>query len=219
MTVPAGPEANALNSGIVAVDELREHMGNPQWSDSQRANAAQVLLGVQDDLEDYLNRPLSPVQVREVVQCDEGGYVNARYAPVIKVISTEAVQQGFAALTSTQITVKQIVADDMADRIADFAPPTGTVIGNPLIVPGGWYVGDPGNWYLVEYIACYIGPLEKFKLAIKIVAARIFAPNNSDTINFREDRGETAENSDDRPIMWTEEELQQFDRARRRVIA
>lgn len=215
-TIPAGPDPSAIGSGIVDVEEFRTWMGNPTWTAAQLQNAAATLLGVQGELEDYLNRTLSKIQVRETIQTDKAGYLNTRYSPVLKVIGITGVDQTFDPELYSRVDLQPMVLDPMAERVMDNSV---SPVGDPLLVPGGIYHGIPDAWYVVEYIAGYTGPTDSLKKAIMTVAQRGFAQNNDDAINFRGDQAETVRPADNRTPDWTEDELKKFKRLRRRVMA
>jgi hypothetical protein len=165
MSIPAG---NILpHSGIVSVDELRSYMSQINLNPLQESSAAMILMGVQTELEKYLNRPVAPL------------------------VGTNG-------------------------RMLDHLYP---VVGDPLIVPGGIYVGVPGVHFVVEYVGGYNGYLNAaLKMGIMRVAAREVSVHNDHTLSLRDGNAEQAAQSDNRPTGWTPEELKQFDRLRRRII-
>lgn len=215
-TIPAGPDPSSIGSGLVDVEEFRVWMGNPTWTAAQSQNAATVLLGVQGELEDYLNRTLSNVHVREVLQTDKRGYLNTRFSPILKVISVTGVDQTFDPELYSRVDLEPVILDPLAERVMDNAV---TPVGDPLIVPGGVYHGVPDSWYVIEYVAGFTGPVEHVKLGIMRVAQRNFAQNNDDSINFRGDQAEAVRQPGPAEQFWTDEELARFKRLRRRVIA
>lgn len=71
---------------IVSVPELVDYMSNVTLTADQLEAAELVLEGVQGELEVYLNRPVEPREVTEVLQSLDG-YVRPRITPVVQVLS------------------------------------------------------------------------------------------------------------------------------------
>lgn len=212
------------HSGIVSVAELRAYMGRPNFTESQHHIAALTLIGVQQDLENHLNRPLELVQVREVRRSDNYGHVNTTISPIHKVISITAldnlesvfdlVQVGYTPTPEIMVRDMLVTADG---RLLDHLYPS---VGDPMIVPGGIYAGTYGINYAVEYVGGYNGYVNQgLKLDILRIAAREMAPNHTNSINLRDGNPQEVNPTDSRPSGWTKEELEGWDRLRRRVIA
>lgn len=208
---------------LVSKAELQQYMNNLGLTIPQGANVEAVLSGVQSELELYCNRTLELVQVREMVMTDGTGYANVSYSPVVKVIRVDALNQiDTTFLPATPVYVPEPFERDvlmspegvMIDRLANIDGTT------HIVVPGGIYVGTGDSWQIVEYVAGYVGPhTPAVKAAIKRVAAREVTRTMDDTVSLRDGDAQQASEPDNRPVGWTEDELRQFDRLRRRVIA
>lgn len=209
-------------SGIVSVDELKTYMASINLNTPQSVSAALTLAGTQQALENYLNRPLEPVQMREVLWTDAQGIVNVSVSPVHKVISADAIDSVWSAFDVYQTgyippvgTRDPLIGPN--GQLLDHLYPT---VNDPMLVPGGIYIGLPNVAVAVDYVAGYNGyVVEGLKQAIKMVAARTVGKNHDETISLRGPQAQEAQPSDDRPLGWTKEELEQWDRLRRRVIA
>ena len=210
-------------SGIVSVDELKSYMSDITLSESQEAAVEEVLAGIQQDLEDHINRPLQPVQVREYIQTDSLGYANVRVSPVWKVIRRDQMD-GMTSFLSYDLTTPYVPPVLERDPLIG---EDGTVIdywgveswGAPIHVPGGIFIGVPDTWFAIEYVGGALGFMnQKVKLAIMRVAAREVTGLHDNTLSLRQGNAEPAADPDPRPKGWTDEELQRFERMRRRVI-
>lgn len=79
-------------------------------------------------------------------------------------------------------------------------------------------MGTPNTWFIAEYTGGYNGYIDdSLKLAILEVASRTMVPNHDDTLTIKDD---VAREPVGQPMVkgWTPEELQQFDRIRRRMV-
>jgi hypothetical protein len=195
-------------------------MNGINLSDSQRSNAELLLRGAQEDLEDYLNRPVQPMQVREYLVTDAAGYANVRISPVHKVLQATPLDASqFPFLPNAAFEATPIVIDTSLSEPARVWDQWGDGTGDYRIVPGGFYVGIPDSWYAVEYIGGYNGYADdRIKVAIMRVVAREVDRNNDISMNLRAGSADKGTESDDRPNGWTDAELKSFDRLRRRVI-
>lgn len=225
MSIPAGDSGNDIApTGLVSVPELRSYMSDTTFNPSQETAVAAILIGVQQELEEYLNRPVQIVQVREYVQCDESGYANVKYSPITKIISMTQMNSSFAGWDSEFTTAFQppaFIRDISLSDGSQTHDAWGTQpFGKPVTVPGAIYFGVPGVWLAVEYLAGYNGYRnEQMKLGIMRVAAREVTGLHDNTLSLREGSAEPAANPDPRPKGWQPDELAAFDRYRRRVIA
>jgi hypothetical protein len=202
-------------AGLVSVDELVAYMGHTQLTPTQRSAASRTLLGVQQELENHLNRPLQPVQVREVVVADWQGIGNLSITPVHKIISSTQITQQLPLLPAEPVVITPLTDQDVAREI-DYTSGYDTTPGR---IAGGWYLGVQNAYFLVEYIGGHIGYVpEGLKNDIKRVAAREIADNVDDTLSLRGDNAQQASEPDTRERGWTEDELRKWDRLRRRVI-
>lgn len=216
------PLPDAPHSGIVSVDELRAYMAQSSFSESQNYIAALTLSGVQQELETYLNRPIEPLQIREQLKSDEAGNINVSISPVHKVIFVEPTD----AITPSPYDMPAPYTPPVSQR-DPLIGPDGLVLdhlyaitNDPLIVPGGIYVGLIDQWYAVEYVGGYNGYVDNaLKMDILRVAAREMARNHGKSINLRDGDATAANDPDNRPRGWSDQELLTWDRLRRRVIA
>lgn len=196
---------------LVTVEELIEYMSDIRLTPNQRVAAQYVIDGVQQELENYLNRPLEPVLVREAGVSDYDGIVYASVTPVHEVRSIEP-------LTGTPTTYETVIEPidvDEFDRIMDRLPSTS--IG-PTAVAGGIYAGQIGRWFVITYVGGYKGYVDAaLKLDIMRVAAREMTDNHDDVLSIKTD---FAQEPNVPPVIlgWTPDELKKWDRQRRRVI-
>ena len=178
---------------------------------------ASVIAGVQETLEAYLNRPVEPVQIREVAVANFQGVLYLSASPVWEVISCGTTVDT-APLTRTITPVQErspLLQED--GRLIDKWP---TAAGSFYrLVPGGLNVGMPGYAFYVEYIGGYKGYLdEALKLAIKRVAAREWASNHIGGSGNRVGQAEQTEVGDARFLGWSADELKMMQRLRRRLV-
>jgi hypothetical protein len=228
MSIPAGSSGHTADgvpspTGLVSVPELASYMSDTTFNPSQEQAIATILIGVQQELEEYLNRPVQIVQVREYIQCDVNGYANVKYAPVTKIISMTQLNSSFSGWEN-EFTIAfeppEFVRDISLSADAQVDDAWGTEpFGKPIVVPGAIYFGVPGVWIAVEYLAGYNGYRnEQMRLGIMRVAAREVTGLHDNTLSLREGSAEPAANPDPRPKGWQPEELAAFDRYRRRVV-
>lgn len=196
---------------LVTVEELVEYMSQINLTDNQKIAAQQVLDGVQQQLESYLNRPLSPVRVREAGMSDWSGVVRASVTPIHSVISVEAMH---GTAVEQEPTITPVPPED-AERIYDAISTTKI---ESTVVPGGIYVGGTGAWYVIEYVGGYKGYVDDgIKLDIMRVAAREMTENHDDVLSIKTDFAAEP----NAPVIvkgWQDDELRKWDRQRRRVI-
>lgn len=192
---------------LVTVTDLREYMSDVSLTNSQMRTAQTVLDGVQQSLELYLGRPVQVVQVREKRRSNADGDLMLSVTPVYTIIGVRIATD--AMTYPPDITP---MSAQEADRVWDAMP------ANSPIVPGGIYVGTPNTWFIAEYTGGYNGYIDdSLKLAILEVASRTMVPNHDDTLTIKDD---VAREPVGQPMVkgWTPEELQQFDRIRRRMV-
>ncbi len=193
---------------LVTVTDLREYMSGISLSANQMRTAQTVLDGTQQALELWLNRPVQPVQVREKRRATATGEIALSATPVYSVISVRRLAQEEAATLPEKDTTP--LSPEEADRVWD------AMSEDNMIVPGGINVGRPG-WYIVEYVGGYNGYIDDaLKLAILEVASRTMTYEHDDALTIKADM---AREPSAQPIVkgWKEEELQLFDRLRRRT--
>lgn len=219
---------------LASVDDLRNHMGGVTFSTAERLSAKDVISGVQQELERYINRPVEPVLKQERIQADTDGTLQFSYTPVQRLLSVTD-QYGYVVpvhmnngSNSGTPVVAALTDADMYDagtnRREDSIGDSfygDTVIGygvfgaNMFVYPGLY----PGFWYAVRYVAGLIGYAnDDIKLAILRVAEREMRSKHDDTKNVQ---GGAMSDKDSAPpvIGWQDAELAKFDRLRRRVIA
>lgn len=195
---------------LVSVEDLRNYMSNVNFSDAQWDVAQDVIDGVQQELETYLNRPLELVQVRERVPADEAGYAILSVTPVRQILS---IQSSSVSYTEPTVVTREPLVENDVERMIDHAPL------NNAIVPGGVYVGRPRQWYTVEYVGGWRGYVDEgVKRRIKEVAARIMTARHDDSMSVKNGVG-TNPDVGVTPQGWTEDELRACSRMKRRVVA
>jgi hypothetical protein len=202
------------HSGIVTVEEMRHYlnnMNNPSPAVSE--NMALVLAGTQQQLEIYLNRPVEPVQVRELVRSDGVGKIYLSVTPVHAIQSIS-----FATGTDQPIQnpyIPPIFERTDTFRSVDYIP---SLEGYTYSAGGitADYVDTP---YIIDYVAGYYGYTDQaMKLAIMRVASRDIVPQHSDVVNMQTGAIGEVNRKDTRLPGWTDDELKQFRRHRRIVM-
>lgn len=213
---------------LVSADELIKYMSNLNLNTPQKEEAAEILSGVQGELETYCNRPLELVQIRELVTTDGQGYANVSVSPIHKVISRTAVEAGliapftgfFSPIYPAPMERDILVGEE--GRMINNVRTGGLAVGDPLIVPGGFGAGYPNSAYIVEYVGGYdlknMPQYKSVQSAIKRVAAREVGPMYDDSIDLRSGDATKNREPDNRGKGWTDDELARFDRLRRRVV-
>ena len=195
---------------VVNVSDLRKYMSDISLSANQQQSAQLVLDGTQQQLEIYLGRPVQPVQIRERRRSDGNGDLSLTISPIHKIIS---LRQSSSTAFATLTTDTTPLSEDVVSRVVDNMPE------ERVIVPGGIYVGRPFTWYIVEYIGGYNGYVDDaLKLAILEVASRTMTVNHDDVLSIKDDIAREPANSPALQKGWKPEELQQFDRLRRRTV-
>lgn len=204
---------------LVAVKELTDYMGQLTLTGVQEGITDSVILpGVQQDLENYLNRPVEPIVVREALRPNDRGFLWFRVTPIHQILAvtrSDGPTVPVPAGPTTEIDPGEL-------RLLDeWGAPE--LFGFQLDTPfSGGYYGYPSfvqpPYYIAEYIAGYNGYVnEALKLDIMRVAAREVEMQFDDTMSIRGGTTEAAQDSDTRVKGWTEDELRKWDRLRRRV--
>lgn len=203
---------------LVSVNNLCRYMGGIEPRDGMREEMADVIAGVQEALELYLNRPVEKVQVREYVLSNSKGFVHLSVSPVHEILRYGVNVVPAVPGTTVLIppVINRVVTDE--DRSIDLAP--GMINGQKhRIVPGGFYISSPNTPVMVDYVGGYIGYSDNaIKSAIKRVAAREWSINNVDTVGQRQGLPGETEVGDQRSIGWAQDELRSLSRKRRRVV-
>lgn len=204
---------------LVSVNDLCNYMGGLKPRPGMRKVMAEVIAGTQEALENYLNRPVEPVQIREYVVSNSKGFVHLSVYPVHRVLRYGVnVVPGYDELpVNIPPVMTRDPIHDVDDRVLDRAypqPQSGFSIG-----PGGLYTYAPNTPVMVEYIGGLNGyTINAIKQAIKRVAAREWAENNVDTVGSRQGVVGETEVGDQRSIGWANDELRALQRHRRRVV-
>lgn len=212
---------------LVTGDELVAYMGGLELTQDQMGIIETVILpGVQQDLENYLNRPVEPVHVRESVRADDSGFLYFRVTPIHQILSvtqSDGSTAGYSPDTKPAMTpvgdYRQL--DEWGDpdlfgyqlESIGFGPAGfGSIYGYPTL--------GRQAFYRVEYIAGYNGYVNQaLKLDLLRVSAREVEMQFDDTMSLRGGSTEAASNSDAREKGWSEQELVKWDRLRKRTVA
>ena len=196
---------------LVTVADLRKYMSDISLSSKQMDMAQLALDAAQQALETYLGRPVQPVQVREKRRSNSAGDLVLSVTPVHQVLSVR-LSSATENTIPTDPTPIALTASDI-DRLWDAAPTSYN------IVPGGVYVGRSRTYYVIEYIGGYNGYADDFlKNQILEVASRTMTVNHDDTLTIKGDMAQEPSGAQQIKKGWTEDELKQFDRLRRRVV-
>jgi hypothetical protein len=195
---------------IVTVADLRKYMSDISLSANQQQAAQMVLDGVQQQLELYIGRPVQPVQVREKARSNGSGDLTLSVTPVYQILNLRVLTTSGMVVPNVDTTP---IAEAEVDRLWD------AMSVNNMIVPGGAHVGRWFTWYIVEYIGGYNGFVDDaLKLAILEVASRTMTVNHDDVLSIKDDIAREPANASSIQKGWRPEELQQFDRLRRRIV-
>jgi len=209
---------------IVSWSDLSTYMGGPNVTPNQQSLITDTIIpGVQQELELYLNTPVELVQVRESLTPEQDGYVYFTYAPVRKLISASWSVDGAQPITLVQYEPDPVAVDPSVNRPVIDRTATAVMASSyryPIGLTGFPGVYASGVSYVVfDYIAGYDGTNDKaLKLALLRVTAREVEREFDTTTGIRDGSLEPAGQSDDRPKGWTDDELKQFSRLKRRVI-
>lgn len=180
---------------IASVDDLKDYMSGLSLEVDQEAALEDVLAGCQRQLERYCQRQFVRKVRTEVVIPDDDGRLWLKASPVVSVSSPT----GYTLL------------------------PGRGGLGHAGFGWGGGPFGDPYAPVSVTYIGG-LDPddddLEDVKLAVLRVAAREATTRHDDVLDPRDLEARRVEPSDRRPFLgFTKDELEQFDRLRRRTVA
>jgi hypothetical protein len=214
---------------LVNADDLSAYLGGPIWTPLQRNHIETVVLpGVQQELENWLNRPVEPTQVREARPVDCNGIVWLTVSPVWQVLSIDY-GTGTTPTTPDQYVPGAMGVTAVADRRWDpagagvqgapwmAAQPGYLTVQPPLMFPNGYQVIPT---VVVTYIGGYNGYVDQaLKLDIERVAAREVERLYDNSLSLRDGAGQPAGMSDQRDKGWTDGELAKWTRLRRPVVA
>ena len=199
---------------LVSVGEYRQKLNGIVLTEGQRKDVELLLSGLQQELELWLNRPVEPILVSEYVRPEYGGSCRLSVTPVLEVISwSQSKAPGINPEWAPEPFTRPAGYDEEIRKIQLMG-------GGPYgytIVPGGISgVGGPG------YVT-YLGGLPKdhpqisaIKRKILEIAARSSVFEKSDAIGLSDGNPRTADEMA-QASGWTEPELRQFERLRRRV--
>lgn len=196
---------------LVTVDDLVEYMSDISLTINQQAAAQLILDATQQQLESFLNRPLEQVQVREKVRTDHTGECVLSYSPIQQILRVTALN---ATPTNPDEVTPAVMQVTPAERVIDLQP-----LQNNL-VPGGFFIGRPWTWYIVEYLAGgHINIYQDMiKLGILRVAAREMTMNHDDVLSIKDDFAREPANAAEIRKGWQPEDLAPFERLRRRTV-
>jgi hypothetical protein len=189
---------------LVSVPQLIDHMSGITLDESQRADAAVVLAGVQRQLERSLHRRFAEAEVTETIWPDPySGYAMLARTPVRALL---------------EVNGELVPEDDAVGRIT----PSGIYVYG-LTPLGSWYPGAPPAVTIRYRGGGGLDPddLADIELAILEKAARIMGPRHDDARSVKDlDTREPAPPAD-REYVWTSEELDTWgmSRLRRKVVA
>ena len=219
---------------LVTLDKLLDYMGGVKLTDKQQTITSEVILpGIQQELEEHLNRPVEVVYVREQLIPNEFGYIVFTVAPVKRI--------NFIADPGGNL----LTLPPAPPALPPFSPPHGVERALDLTsninesfqfyvggVTTGWdnwnsptlfppYSGDANviPTYTADYLGGYDGIYDEgLMTAICRVAAREVERQFDDTQSLRSGQQDASEDSDRRDKFWTSEELERWGRLRRRVV-
>ena len=225
---------------LVNIDQLTAYMGGVNLTPKQRDITSNVILpGVQQELEEYCNRPLERIHIRENRPVDDRGFIVFTVAPVWKI-------NFIADIHGVKLTLPP--GPDNSTPLDDFVEVAGMrnvdkshalnlgrsyeyFIGTcagvggpywPLTIAGANAIGGTMQepYWTCDYIGGWDGANEEgLDLAIMRVAAREVERQFDDTQSVKGGNQDVAQDSDTRDKYWTEDELTRWDRCRRRVLA
>lgn len=221
---------------LATAAELTAYMGGLVLTPAQTTHVTNVILpGVQGELEKHCNRPLEVVHMRENRVPNSEGFIVFTVTPVWKVNFI------MNAVTGTQVTLPVAPAppDNLPAFVTDGSMRNFDHSGDGTIgVPFEYYVGIPltipawplnavpvfgSSGYPDSYVCDYTGGWKGeeepgLKLDILRVAARETERQFDDTMSIKGGSQEAAEDSDPRYKYWSQDELTEWDRLRRRVV-
>lgn len=184
---------------IVDVENLKDYMSNFDMDSDQESAAEIILAGLQKELERYLNRPILTKTITETVPTDTVGLAVPSYTPVISIIKIHFKSSFFVNSVSQEFD------------ITDYA-----------WMPEGIYTGIRNDQVTLTYeagLGLADDELDDLKLGILRAAAREMTTRHDDTLSVKE---LAATNEGEPPPQWQygwrPEELEKFDRLRKRVI-
>lgn len=218
---------------LVSIDELTDYMGGLKLTVKQRDITERVILpGVQSELETHLNRYVELTHIREWRPANYDGIVVFTQTPVWRVFSitgqrgTDYTPPSPPAWTPpdfvemTGIRNMDTTNSGLQNTPLPYEYAVGGSAYNPYSSLLGGLTGTAQEpVYLCDYLAGWNGAgIPGMKLAMMRVAAREVERQFDDTMSIKGGSQDAAEDSDKRDKYWTQDELLEYDRYRRRVI-
>lgn len=178
---------------IVEVEELKDYMSSIGLTADQWEAAEQVLMGLERALERHLQRPLQRKERTELVFPDEAGRLWPKATPIASVSSPSGLYpNGANGLSGT------------------YGYGYSGAVGYPGVNAGG---------VVLTYVGGLVGEDEEdVRTAILRAAAREMTSRHDDTLTPADLSTSTPPRDDRREHGWTDDELKQFDRLRRRTV-
>lgn len=192
-------------------------MSDITLNDSQMEAAGLVIAGLQKQIEHYCNRPVEVGVYEERLEADLFWRLNFRVTPVVRILSVKE-EPGFnfhpGAAVPAEVFVDETTGVEYpVQNLTPFDLNFAYVSANGLDLRQTPTYGT----FVVRYIGGYDGTQDAaLQLAIVRKAAADLTANHDDTISIK--GGSTSVPVERGPAGFTDEELRQFDRIRRRVV-
>ena len=187
--------------GVVTIPEFNNYLSGMNVTDIQSQSMAAILDGVQSELERYLNRPVQQQRIMEEVDVDFNGNAYLGVTPIAEVYG-----------------IYRSGANGEPDMQQALLPSTagGFFRKNANYLRIGMYAG--ATVYVDYKGGINADKNPGIKLAIMRVAAREFMHNHGDAMTLENTEARPASDPTPQPKGWTDQELIQFDRLRRRTV-
>lgn len=187
--------------GVVTVPEFRNYLSGLNVTDVQEQSMGAILAGVQSELEKHLNRPVQEQRVMEEADVECNGHVYLGVTPIVAVYGIyNPGMNGEADLTNPL----NVTSPSFFRKNANYLR-----LG----------YGASGGTVFVDYRGGINGDKNPgIKLAIMRVAAREFMHNHGDSMSLSNTEARPESDPTPTPKGWTQDELLQFDRLRRRTV-
>lgn len=207
---------------LVSLDEFRAYMGGITLTAMEANVATGIISGVQGELENYLNRPVELVQIREIATLNDQGVLYLTVTPVKKILNISRKRQGDVFEDDVYLTPEPMYRDVVLDNDDRLWDKTEYVRTNYALAPGGVRMsGNAGSQYWVEYVGGLPGNhpgIPAMKRAILTVAARDWSSKSVANAGQRIGQLESTEVGDARFLGWSDDELKRLQRYRRRIV-
>lgn len=201
---------------LVSIPEFRQALNGVNLTEGQVRAATDLLSGIQQELELWLNRPVEPVFVKEFATSDGSGFCRLSVSPVHSIYSVSRADSS-ARPSSSIIKMEPLEKPLDLDPEIRTQRSMGQGTQSFFIVPGGIQT-TPGRRLYISYV----GGLEHYasasiKKKILQIATRSWVNERHDAIGLRD--GTPAQADVQTGLVgWTLDELYAFDRYRRRVV-